>query len=157
MRWWEDIGREGGRPVTDHRQMNDILDSLSNKASPQTQAVWVQIEAVTLKGSFAFQLLITSNPNLFPPLGGQCPPRRSDCWCVYTCSRACVLTRRMFLHVVHGSASLCVCECVCLKACILSYWHVVGDALICCVHNMNATAVFGIIQLSESNTQTRTP
>lgn len=45
--------------------MDDILDSLRNKATPRTAAVCVWIEAVALKGSFAFHRLVTFDPQTF--------------------------------------------------------------------------------------------
>ena len=100
--------REGSWPLTEYRQMNDILDSLSNKASPQTQAVWVQIEAVTLKASFAFQLLIISNSNLFLPGLYPPPPQGSNCYHAFLFTSVAMCCHAgCFFHVANRVAFVC--------------------------------------------------
>lgn len=99
---WREGGREGGWEVG--VQMNDILDSPSNKAPPPTWAVWVWREAVTVKGSFAFQLLITSTQTCFL-LREKCPPPPPT----HQPNPLGVLTISM---CAHSGCFACVCVCV---------------------------------------------
>lgn len=54
--------------------MSDILVSLSNKRLPRTMLSALNGGAVTQRGSFSFQLLITSKLNLLSLLEGTPPP-----------------------------------------------------------------------------------